>query len=153
MKLNRNLRLNSNFNFYKAITAGNYNQKDFSSETYSWTNRSSLIIKLFGSDFQTTLNYRAPRITPQGKDLASIYADFGINRDIFKGNGTLSLNIRDLFNSRKRSSVIDSEGLYSRSENQFHPRQIMLTLSYRLNREVNGKADRNNETDEGDQEF
>lgn len=150
---NRNLRLNSNFNFYKAITAGNYNQKDFSSETYSWTNRSSLIIKLFGSDFQTTLNYRAPRITPQGKDLASIYADFGINRDIFKGNGTLSLNIRDLFNSRKRSSVIDSEGLYSRSENQFHPRQIMLTLSYRLNREVNGKADRNNDTDEGDQEF
>lgn len=149
----KNLRLNSNFNFYKAITSGSYNQKDFTSETYSWTNRSSLIFKVLGSDLQATLNYRAPRITPQGKDLSSLYVDFGINRDIFKGNGSLSLNIRDLFNSRKRRTIVDSEGLYSKSENQFHMRQILLTLTYRLNKEANGKGDRNREEDEGDQEF
>jgi outer membrane receptor protein involved in Fe transport len=149
----RNLRINSNFNFYKAVTAGNYNQKDFTSETYSWTNRSSLIIKLLGSDFQTTLNYRAPRFNPQGKDLSSLYVDLGINREIFKGKGTLSLNIRDLFNSRKRSTIVDSEGLYSKSENQFRMRQILLTLSYRLNKDTNGKGERNREENENDQEF
>ena len=144
----RDLRFNSNFNFYKAITKGNYNQKDFTSETYSWTNRSSLAFKLSEYDFQSTLNYRAPRITPQGKDLASWYVDFGITRDVFKGNGTLALNVRDVFNSRKRSSVVDSEGLYSRSENQFHSRQIQLTLTFRLNKEANGKDDKDDRDEE-----
>jgi outer membrane receptor protein involved in Fe transport len=140
-ELGRSLRFNSNFNFYKAITEGNYNQKDFTSETYSWTNRSSLAIRLLGNDFQTTLNYRAPRITPQGKDLSYFYVDFGISREVFKGNGTLAFNVRDLFNSRKRKSIIDSDGLYSKSENQFHPRQIQLSLIFRLNREANDKEE------------
>ncbi len=125
-ELDRTLRFNSNFNFYKAITEGSYNQKDFSSKTYSWTNRSSLAIRLFDNDFQTTLNYRAPRITPQGKDLAVCFADFGVSREVFKGKGTLAFNVRDVFNSRKRKSIIDSEGLYSRSENQFHPDNFLL---------------------------
>jgi outer membrane receptor protein involved in Fe transport len=131
------LRFNSNFNFYKAITSGKYNQEDFTSETYSWTNRSSLSVAISGYDFQTTLNYRAPRITPQGKDMATWYVDFGVTREVFKGKGTLALNVRDIFNSRKRSSIIDSEGLYSKSESQFHPRQILLTLTFRLNKEAN----------------
>jgi outer membrane receptor protein involved in Fe transport len=135
------LRFNSNFNFYKAITNGSYNQEDFTSETYSWTNRSSLSFGLSGYDFQTTLNYRAPRITPQGKDLATWYVDFGVTHEVFKGKGTLALNVRDVFNSRKRTSIIDSEGLYSRSENQFRPRQILLTLTFRLNKEANGERD------------
>jgi outer membrane receptor protein involved in Fe transport len=137
----RNVRFNSNFNFYKAKTEGNFNQKDFTSETYSWTNRSSLAIRLLGNYVQTTLNYRAPRITPQGKDLSYFYVDFGISREVFKGNGTLALNVRDLFNSRIRKSIIDSEGLYSKSENQFHPRQILLSLIFRLNREANDREE------------
>jgi outer membrane receptor protein involved in Fe transport len=137
----RDLRFNSSFNFYKAMTEGTYNQKDFSSKTYSWTNRSSLAIKLLDNDIQATMNYRAPRITPQGKDLSVFYMDLGISREVFKGKGTLAFNIRDVFNSRMRRSIIDSEGLYSRSQNQFHPRQFLLTLTFRLNRDANGKGE------------
>jgi outer membrane receptor protein involved in Fe transport len=144
-EVDKSLRFNSNFNFYKAITRGNYNQQDFTSGTYSWTNRSSLAVKLSGYDFQTTLNYRAPRITPQGKDLATCYADFGITREVFKGKGTLAFNIRDVFNSRKRTSIVNSDGLYSRSENQFRSRQFLLTFTYRLKNDANGKGDRDRE--------
>ncbi len=98
-------------------------------------------LKLSDHNLQTTLNYRAPRITPQGKDLASWFVDLGITRDVFKGNGTLALNVRDLFNSRKRDSIVDSDGLYSKSESQFHPRTLLLTLTFRLNRDANEKDD------------
>jgi outer membrane receptor protein involved in Fe transport len=145
-EIGRSFRLNSNFNFYKAITEGNYNQNDFTSETYSWTNRSSLAIRLFDTDFQTTVNYRAPRATPQGKDLSMYYVDFGITHEVLNGNGTLALNVRDLFNTRKRNSIVDSEGLYSKSENRFRTRQIMLTLTFRLNREANGKGGERDES-------
>lgn len=144
-ELGRSLRFNSNFNFYKAVTQGTYNLKDFTSETYSWTNRTSMSLKLSEYDLQTTLNYRAPRITPQGKDLASWFVDFGISRDVFKGNGTLALNVRDMFNSRKRNFIVDSDGLYSKSESQFHPRTILLTLTFRLNRDANEKDDEKDE--------
>ena len=144
-EIDRSLRFNSNFNFYKAITKGNYDKKDFTSETYSWTNRSSLAVNLFGSDFQTTFNYRAPRITPQGKDLSVYYVDLGVTREIFDGKGTLAFNVRDLFNSRKRSSIVNSDGLYSRSENRFHSRQFLLTFTFRLNKEANNRDDERDE--------
>ena len=149
----RDLRFNSGFNFYKAMTEGSYNQKDFSSKTYSWTNRSSLAIKLFDNDIQTTMNFRAPRITPQGKDLSVFYMDLGISREVFKGKGTLAFNIRDVFNSRIRKSIIDSEGLYSRSENQFHPRQFLLTLTFRLNKEANSRGVEEREENGNDPEI
>lgn len=152
-ELDRTFRFNSNFNFYKALTEGSYNQKDFSSETYSWTNRSSLAFKLFDNDFQTTLNYRAPRNTPQGKNLAVYYADFGVSREVFKGKGTLAFNIRDVFNSRKRKSIINSDGLYSRSEEQFRSRQFLFTLTFRLNKDANGKGNEGPEENGNDPEM
>jgi hypothetical protein len=71
--------------------------------------------------------------------------DLGISREVFKGKGTLAFNIRDVFNSRMRRSIIDSEGLYSRSQNQFHPRQFLLTLTFRLNRDANSKGEEERE--------
>jgi hypothetical protein len=135
------------------MTEGSYNQKDFSSKTYSWTNRSSLAIKLFDNNIQTTLNYRAPRITPQGKDLSVCYMDLGISREVFKGKGTLAFNIRDLFNSRIRKSIVDSDGLYSRSQNQFHPRQFLLTLTFRLNKDANSRGEEEREENGDDPEI
>jgi outer membrane receptor protein involved in Fe transport len=152
-EIDRNYRFNSNFNFYKAMTEGSYNQEDYASKTYSWTNRSSLAIKFLDNDFQTTLNYRAPRINPQGKDLSAYYVDFGVSREVFNGKGNLAFNIRDVFNSRKRKSIIDSDGLYSRSENQFRSRQFLLTLTFRLNKEATGKGEDQREEYENDPEI
>jgi hypothetical protein len=81
-----------------------------------------------------------------GKDLSMYYVDFGITHEVFNGNGTLALNVRDLFNTRKRNSIVNSEGLYSKSENRFRTRQIMLTFTFRLNREANGKGGERDES-------
>jgi hypothetical protein len=81
------------------------------------------------------LNYRAPRITTQGKDLAVYYVDLGLSRDVLKGNGTVTLSVRDLFNTRKYRSIIDREdiGYHTERSFQWRTRQVRLSFSYRLN--------------------
>jgi hypothetical protein len=85
-------------------------------------------------DFQVSFNYRAPRITTQGKDLSMYSIDLGLSKDIFKGKGTITANVRDLLNSRKRRSIIDTDGYYSNSTFQWRSRQFTVTFSYRLNK-------------------
>jgi outer membrane receptor protein involved in Fe transport len=152
-ELKKWLRFNSSFNFYKAITDGAYKEKSLHSETYSWTNRTSLTLYLGDWDMQTSFNYRGPRNTTQGKELATYFIDLGLTRDVFKDKGTLAFSVRDLLNSRKRRSIIDSEGLYSKTEFQWHSRQFLLTFTYRLNQESNGDGDDEREENGNDTEF
>jgi hypothetical protein len=86
-------------------------------------------------NFQAGLNYRAPRVTTQGRDLALYYADLGLSRDVLKGNGTVTLSVRDLFNTRKYRTIIDRPdmGYTAQRSFQWRTRQLRLTFSYRLN--------------------
>jgi hypothetical protein len=84
-------------------------------------------------DVQLTGDYRSPQETTQGK-IKSIYSiDATLALDVLKGNATLTLNGKDLFNSRKRRNVVDEPGYYSESEFQWSSRQVILGFSYRLN--------------------
>jgi outer membrane receptor protein involved in Fe transport len=128
-------RINTNGNFYRAIREGVYEGDVLESDTYTWTSRTTSRMTLFGNvDFQASFNYRAPRLTTQGKDLSIYSLDLGVSKDIFKGKGTITAGVQDLFNSRKRRAIIDREGYYSNSEFQWRSRQFSVTLSYRLNK-------------------
>lgn len=129
-------RFNGNANFYRAITEGAYNEQLFFADTYTWTSRAtSRVTFLKKYDFQAGINYRAPRKTPQGRDLAMYSIDLGLSRDVLKGNGTITFSVRDLLNSRKFRGIIDREGYYAKSEFQWRARQLLLTFTYRLNRQ------------------
>jgi outer membrane receptor protein involved in Fe transport len=133
-------RLNANFNFYRAINRGSYKEQQLYSDTYTWNSRVTSKITFFKTyNFQAGINYRAPQQTTQGREL-SIYAiDLGLARDILKGNGTLTLSVRDLLNTRKRRTIIEEEGYYSNSVFQWNARQILLTFNYRLNQRNDSK--------------
>ncbi|GLU57434.1 TonB-dependent receptor [Dyadobacter frigoris] len=121
-------------NFFRAINEGFYQDRKLKSDTYTWTSRASSRVTLFKNiDFQSSLNYRAPRKTTQGKELSQYSIDLGLSRDIMKGKGTVTASVRDLFNSRKRRSITQAAGYYSRSEFQWRARQFRVTFSYRLN--------------------
>lgn len=146
-------RINTNANFYRAITEGNFNDQRFFSDTYTWTNRTTSRITLFKKwDFQTGFNYRGPRQTPQGRDLAFYFIDLGLSRDVLKGNGTLTLAVRDLLNTRKFRSIIEreDEGYYSEREFQWRARQILLTFTYRLNMKKENRSNGNGNGGEND---
>ena len=129
-------KLSSSFNFFSSHAKGEYNSDLLESKTVSWTNRTTSRMTFFKQlDFQASLNYISPRKNTQGKELSSYSIDLGLAKDVFKSKGTLTLNVRDLMNSRRRRSIVDIPGYFSSSNNMWRPRQINLTLNFRLNQQ------------------
>lgn len=132
------LDLNGNLNFFRKTSSGEYEGVLYENETFGFNGRARLKFKA-GRKFnaQLTYNYRAPASTSQGYSKSQY--DFGASWawEILKGNGTLSFNVRDIFNTRKRRSVVETitntEHFYSDSEFQWRSRQMTLNFVYRIN--------------------
>jgi outer membrane receptor protein involved in Fe transport len=84
-------------------------------------------------DAQLRFNYRAPRQTTQGRNKAIAHVDLGFSRDVLKNKGTVTLSVRDLFNSRRRRYIAEGANFYREGDWQWRARQVQLTLNYRLN--------------------
>ncbi|MCB9055696.1 MAG: TonB-dependent receptor [Chitinophagales bacterium] len=129
-------RFNSSFNFFHAKAKGEYKGVSYGSETFSWTNRTTSRMTFFKKvDFQASLFYRSPRVNTQGRDRSMYSIDLGLAKDVFKGKGTLTFNVRDLLNTRQRRSIVDIPGYYSESQFRWRPRQFRLTLNFRVNQQ------------------
>ncbi|NCU02789.1 MAG: TonB-dependent receptor [Chitinophagaceae bacterium] len=129
-------KINSTVNFFRAVANGSYDDVVLRSETVSWTNRTTSQMTFFKQlDFQASVNYQSPRVTTQGKTLAMYSIDLGLVKDIMKGRGTLTFNVRDLMNSRRRRTMVDIPGYYSSSDFLWRPRQMTLTLNFRINQQ------------------
>jgi outer membrane receptor for ferrienterochelin and colicins len=143
-------KLNSNFNFYRVETQGDYTyldndgnavfqNLDFTANTWS-TRLSSKVSLPYKIDWQTNLNYNGEQKTAQGKNLGNFAANLAFSKDILKDKGTLALSVNDVFNSRKRISDTFLAGeVESHSEMQWRERQITLSFTYRFNKPKNDK--------------
>ena len=121
------------FNFFRAITDGTNIGDDITSDTYSWFARHTSRFTLKNNTtLQMRANYEAPQQLPQGKRLEIFYIDIGASTDLFKGNGTITFNVSDVFNSRINRSEFNGVSFFTSSSSQFRRRQINLSLSYRI---------------------
>ncbi len=127
-------RINGNFNFFRSITDGSNVNQSFNADTYSWQSRiTSKTTILKNIDLQLRGNYRAPRETIQGTRKGIFTIDVGASKDIFNKNGTITLSVRDIFNSRKRVFETFGDNFYREGEFQWRARAATLTINYRLN--------------------
>lgn len=118
--------------FRAKINATNINST-FSVDTYSWFVRHTSRIKLGGGvDMQARANYEAAQKTAQGRRGGIAWIDLSASKDILSGNGTLSLNVLDLFNSRIMRSETFGSTFYTSRQMQGRLRQINLTFNYRI---------------------
>jgi ferric enterobactin receptor len=126
-------KLDGSLNFFRAITDGTGLDENFKSDTYSWFVRAMSRFTLWKSaDVQLRGNYEAPQQTPQGRRKALATLDLAATRDILKNNGTLTLSVIDVFNSRRFRSITEGPNFYARNSSQGRLRQINLTFNYRL---------------------
>lgn len=127
----------TDFNFFRSMIDGQFEDVDYSADTYSWNSRLNTRIEIGDPvQLQTSFRYRAPQNTPQGRRLSSASWDVAGSVDVFKGKGTLTLSCRDLLNTRKRRSIIDLPDYQSESVFQWRQaRRVVLTLNYRLNQD------------------
>lgn len=126
-------KLDGSLNFFQAIIDGSNLSKDFQSNTYSWFTRMNTRFTVFKTvDVQMRGNYEGPQQTPQGMIKSIATMDFAISRDIINGNGTLTLNVMDVFNSRRYRTILEGPNFYTQINSQGRLRQINLTFNYRL---------------------
>jgi len=144
-------KISNSFNFYKSKTDGEYNNVSYDSEDVSWFTRLNSRITLPGKiEWQTRAMYRGPYETAQYKREGMISVNLAFSKDILKEKATLSLNISDLLNSRKRESTSFTQTTISQSEFQWRQRQVLLNFTYRFNQKK--KRERNNGNYEGEGE-
>lgn len=143
-------KFNTSFNLYGFKANGQYKEKEFTSRGLGWTARAtSKMTFLTDIDFQASVFYRSPRRNTQGKTLGMYSIDLGLAKDLFRGKGTLTFNVQDVMNSRKRRSIVDIVDYYSESEFQWRPRQFRLTLNFRINQQKIDKKQDSSPDDEG----
>ncbi len=128
------LRLDANVNAFRSVTDGTNLDDSFEADAFTWRGSMSTKFSFWKSDLQIRTNYRAPRVTVQGKNKSITSIDVGWSKDFLKRkNATLTLSIRDLLNSRKRRYENFGDNFYREGEFQWRSRSINLNLNYRIN--------------------
>lgn len=133
-------KLDGSFNFFRAITDGSNLSDEFESDTYSWMVRLLSRTTVWkNTDIQLRGNYEAPQQTPQGRRKSLATLDLSISKDVIKNKATITLNVLDVFNSRRYRSITEGANFYASGSSQGRLRQVNLTFQYRL-RQAKKKA-------------
>ncbi len=134
------LRLNGSFNFFQFNTEGFFNDVDYSAKNTSYFARFSSKVSLpAGIDWQTNAFYRGASQNAQSDTNGILSVDLALSKDLFNDNATISMNVSDLFNGRKRNQITTNDLFVRESEFQWRQRQINLSFVYRFNQRKNEK--------------
>ena len=130
----------------------NFSLNEF--ETVTWNGRITMKFDFWDSDLQLRTNYRAPRQNAQGRSQGIASVDIGWSKDFLKAkNLTLTLSLRDLFNSRRRNGITLLDDYYQQNNFQWRGRTSTLTASYRINQKKPRGGQRGQRNSEGGGEF
>lgn len=126
-------RINSDIFLYRAAIDGTNISKEIVTETMTGFARITSKITMFKDvNLQVRLNYSAPRNIPQGRRKSMTFLNLGFSKNILKDRGKLSLNISDLFQSRRIQNYYMTDTVFRENDYRWSRRTIRLTLSYRI---------------------
>lgn len=126
-------KLDMNLNFFHAAIDGSNILASYKASSYSWFARQTSKFSLPHTiELQVRGNYEAAQKTAQGRRMPVYYIDFSAGKDIFKGKGSLNVNVLDVFNSRRNKSISTGPNFYTENNSQYRRRQINFTLGYRI---------------------
>ncbi len=137
-------KLNSNVNYFYNETKGDYQfinsnnllvNQNFDYKSSTWSARITSKINLpYKIDWQTNANYNAGQKTAQGKTKGIAAMNLAFSKDVLKDKGTISFNVNDVFNSRKRIQDLRLPTVNSYSEMQWRVRAVTVSFTYRFNK-------------------
>ncbi|WP_378188264.1 TonB-dependent receptor domain-containing protein [Aquimarina sp. W85] len=145
-------RMNGSFNAFQDNTSGSYEGVNFDNDNFSWFARFSNKITLPAKiDWQTNIDYRGPSETAQSQNDGIFTTNMAFSKDLFKDKASITFNISDLFNSRKRISNSITNTFESYSEFQWRERNFNVSFTYRFNQKK--KRERSTREGNGDEEY
>jgi outer membrane receptor protein involved in Fe transport len=155
----KNWRFTWTLNVFNQEVRGDYNYTNFEGETirqnfdadnFSWFVRASAKIPMPSKiDFQTNLVFDGPTKDAQNRNKSIFSANLAASKDLFKDKATLSLNITDVLNSRKRRTNSLTGVAETYSEFQWRERQVTVSLLFRFNRQKEERQQRRRGNDDG----
>ena len=134
MDLQKWLTINSSVNVFNYSIYGTLYNKDISASTNTWNARINSTFKIkANTKIQISANYDAATIEAQEKESASYMIGLAIKQDFFKRKLSVTLNMRDIFNTWKRDSYTYGENFVEHDEFKSKYPMLMLSLSYKIN--------------------
>ena len=148
------LRINGSVNFFNFSLDGEFNGVDYSQSNNSWFGRFSSKVSLpWKIDWQTNAFYRGASDEVQGRSAGILSIDLAFSKDLLNDNATISLNVQDLLNSRKRDSFTTTDFFEQDSEFQWRQRQLRVSFIYRINEQKKRDRQRNGGEDYEEGQF
>lgn len=146
------LRLNGSVNYFSFNLNGEFNGVNYSQSNNSWFGRFSSKVTLpWKIDWQTNAFYRGASDEVQGRSDGILSINLAFSKDFLNDNATISLNVQDLLNSRKRSSFTTTDFYDQDSEFQWRQRQLRVSFIYRINEQKKrGRPEREDDGGEGE---
>jgi outer membrane receptor protein involved in Fe transport len=131
--ITKKVNVTANLNFFQTYFKGDASLGINDNSGFNWNGNftgNATILK--GLNAQISTFYMAPRVLAQGNIKEMISVDAGLKKDILNNKGSLSLNVRDVFNSRIFGLVTDN-GLFVQEWQRRRQGQVYnLTFSYRF---------------------
>lgn len=125
-------------------------------ESFAWNVRMIANLSLpWGISLQGTGNYNSKQLMAQGHREPNYSVDLGLRKSFLSDKLTLSINARDLLDSRKFRTVTAGDGFWQDSENWRGGRRVGFTLTYNfgnMNKKKDKSKSRSEEPDMFDME-
>ncbi len=132
------LQLSGDFNYYGFQQTGIYEERDFDFEDSSWFTRLSARLRFPAEfTFQARFNYQGENPDAQAITKPIYFADFALSKNLMGKKATLTLNVRNAFDTRRERRVITGDGFRLEQMEQWVGRRIRLAFQYRFNRKPN----------------
>ncbi len=151
------VELTSNFNFYNSVVDAQNIESQLETEQFTWFAKENLVFKLpqaftvqLSGSYQSRTaasidggggGGRGPggggwmggtSNTAQGYTIPVWYVDASLRKDLWKRKGSLTLNVQDIFRSRRTGSHSESAFFVQDTWRRRDPQLVRLSFSYRF---------------------
>lgn len=147
---------------YKKVVSS-VNNADISNEGFNWQSKLMINYRMLSAaalwnklSFQLSGAYESPEIIAQGKRKEMYGMDFGLRKEIMKSKGVFTFSVNDVFNTRKRGTIYDTDNFYQDAYRRQDVRSFRVTFTYKFGkanfqmfRKNNKDQDDNNQDHEG----
>ncbi|MDX5435851.1 MAG: outer membrane beta-barrel family protein, partial [Pontibacter sp.] len=143
-------RLNGSVSGFRTQLSTVQGDTELSAARLSWNAKlNTTLTVLEDLDIQVSGFYRAPMADIQGRMEQMFSTDLAMKKDVLKKQGTVSLRITDVFNTRQFNFLSFGPGFRTESENRRQSRIIYLGFTYRINSDDNTRNRRRERGNDG----
>ncbi len=148
------IELTTNVNLYNAILDASNVESELRTERFTWFVKENLSVRLPAQfTFQVSAEYQSraaftpssggggrghggwgggPSNTAQGYSIANWFVDVALRKDLFNRKATLTLNVQDIFRTRRTGSHTESDFFIQDTWRIRDPQVARLNFSYRF---------------------